>query len=238
MECDLLLKEDEFYKENNILEAKTKEMLQKVNDVMRLVVKRVDKKTSKDNAFFDNDFFPEIIPLRTSEPKQVIRFFFYFEHSSGTVTVSNRARKRRANIVDRNLPRCFLSAKLISYEQTIRRRSVIQLCEIFIKRVISKNHISPTMKRPSRSSLESFGFNGDLVDCGRDVQQNGYRDQVLGAKQLADRLQAGTDLPPSPQNPGLSNGVTTASGTSTKINQQDFRDHNVKRTGEERRPGG
>lgn len=34
MECDLLLKEDEFYKENNILEAKTKEILQKVTDVM------------------------------------------------------------------------------------------------------------------------------------------------------------------------------------------------------------
>lgn len=34
MECDLLLKEDEFRKENEKLELKTKQLLQKVNDVM------------------------------------------------------------------------------------------------------------------------------------------------------------------------------------------------------------
>lgn len=34
MECDLLLREDEFRKENEKLELKTKQLLQKVNDVM------------------------------------------------------------------------------------------------------------------------------------------------------------------------------------------------------------
>lgn len=34
MESDLLKKEDEFYKENEKLELRTKELMKKVNDVM------------------------------------------------------------------------------------------------------------------------------------------------------------------------------------------------------------
>lgn len=53
MEADLLLKEDEFYKENEKLELRTKQLMQKVNDVMKIQDNLI-KETFKTQAEINN----------------------------------------------------------------------------------------------------------------------------------------------------------------------------------------
>ncbi|KAJ8941703.1 hypothetical protein NQ318_023299 [Aromia moschata] len=58
MESDLLIKEDEFYKENEKLEQRTKELMRKVNDVMKiqdnLIKETLKTKTEMNNAKINN----------------------------------------------------------------------------------------------------------------------------------------------------------------------------------------